>query len=239
MISEISGLLGWVGVSFKILLTVDRRDLCCIPFFTLIIRSRLSLSLYNHMHWNYYHTIRCTSQASTALGAEMSESLPFLTNPKNTNGLIGSVGFDPLGFSDTWDVKWLQEAEIKHGRVAMLATVGFVTSEFVQLPIFKDLAVADSNDAPSAVGVSAMMQIIFFAGCEEWRTNKGKITMADMFEDPDRVPGDLGFATNRLEGKSEAEVTKLKLQELKNGRLAMLAIGGMIHHNFVTGEPLL
>ena len=53
-------------------------------------------------------------------------------------------------------------------------------------------------------GTSAMMQIAFAAGFEEWRTNKGKITMADMFEDESRVPGDIGFATQRLEGKSEA-----------------------------------
>eukprot|EP00580_Thalassiosira_gravida_P001235 CAMPEP_0201598768 /NCGR_PEP_ID=MMETSP0492-20130828/468_1 /ASSEMBLY_ACC=CAM_ASM_000837 /TAXON_ID=420259 /ORGANISM="Thalassiosira gravida, Strain GMp14c1" /LENGTH=203 /DNA_ID=CAMNT_0048061241 /DNA_START=54 /DNA_END=665 /DNA_ORIENTATION=+ len=177
--------------------------------------------------------------STTALNAEMSKSLPFLTNPKNTDGLIGSVGFDPLGWSDMWDIKWLQEAEIKHGRVSMLATVGFVTSQFITLPMFADLQCDDSNAVPSAIGMSGMMQIIAFAGAEEWRTNKGKITMADMFEDPDRVPGDLGWATERLDGKTEEEVNRLKLQEIKNGRLAMLAIGGMIHHNFVTGVPLL
>merc|ERR1719223_1639265 len=178
-------------------------------------------------------------QATSALNgdADMSQSLPFLKNPSNTDGLIGSVGFDPLGFSDTWDIKWLQEAEIKHGRVAMLATVGFVATEFVALPQFS--VVADSNDVPSIIGTSGMMQIIATAGIEEWRTNNGKVTMADMFEDKDRVPGDIGFAHEYMEGKSEAEVNMLKLQELKNGRLAMLAIGGMIHHNFVTGEPLL
>eukprot|EP00584_Thalassiosira_punctigera_P006038 CAMPEP_0172545228 /NCGR_PEP_ID=MMETSP1067-20121228/15188_1 /TAXON_ID=265564 ORGANISM="Thalassiosira punctigera, Strain Tpunct2005C2" /NCGR_SAMPLE_ID=MMETSP1067 /ASSEMBLY_ACC=CAM_ASM_000444 /LENGTH=201 /DNA_ID=CAMNT_0013331931 /DNA_START=106 /DNA_END=711 /DNA_ORIENTATION=- len=178
-------------------------------------------------------------KASVALNAEMSKSLPFLTNPKNTDGLIGSVGFDPLGWSDMWDIKWLQEAEIKHGRVSMLATVGFVTSQFYTLPMFTDLHQDDSNAVPSAIGMSAMMQIVFFAGAEEWRTNNGKITMENMFEDPARVPGDLGWGTDRLIGKSEEEINKLKLQEIKNGRLAMLAIGGMIHHNFVTGEPLL
>lgn len=184
-------------------------------------------------------------KASTSLSADqMSESLPFLRNPSRTDGLIGSVGFDPLGLSDMWgstdaDLKWLQEAEIKHGRVAMLATVGFITAQFVTLPMFSDLHVDDSNLAPSAIGMSGMMQIVFFAGFEEWRTNKGRITMETMFEDPDRVPGDLGFAVERLKGKSEEEVNKLKLQELKNGRLAMLAIGGMIHHNWITGEPLL
>jgi light-harvesting complex I chlorophyll a/b binding protein 1/light-harvesting complex I chlorophyll a/b binding protein 4 len=33
-------------------------------------------------------------------------------------------------------------------------------------------------------------------------------------------------------------MAELQLNEIKNGRLAMLAIGGMIHHNWVTGDPL-
>ena len=170
----------------------------------------------------------------------MSKSLPFLLNPSNTDGLIGSVGFDPLGFSDKWDVKWLQESEIKHGRVAMLAATGFVTSQFYNFPMFADMHVDDSNLAPTVIGTGAMMQIVFAAGVEEWRTNKGKITMETMFEDPDRVPGEIGFdPQGYLKKSSKADMDKLRLQEIKNGRLAMLAIGGMIHHNFVTGEPLL
>eukprot|EP00571_Detonula_confervacea_P014729 CAMPEP_0172300102 /NCGR_PEP_ID=MMETSP1058-20130122/2277_1 /TAXON_ID=83371 /ORGANISM="Detonula confervacea, Strain CCMP 353" /LENGTH=202 /DNA_ID=CAMNT_0013009793 /DNA_START=58 /DNA_END=666 /DNA_ORIENTATION=+ len=181
-----------------------------------------------------------TGKAVTALNAEMSEALPFLTNPSKTDGLIGSVGFDPLGFSDKWDVKWLQESEIKHGRVAMLAATGFVTSQVINFPMYQDMHVDDSNMAPTAIGASAFLQIIFAAGFEEWRTNKGKITMADMFSDPDRVPGELGFDPQGfLTKKSEADMNKLRLQEIKNGRLAMLAIGGMIHHNWITGEALL
>jgi hypothetical protein len=140
------------------------------------------------------------AQASAdTLSAEMSESLPFLTNPKNTDGLIGSVGFDPLGFSDTWDIKWLQEAKIKHGRICMLATVDFITSQFVTLPMFTP--VADSSDAPSVVGMAGMMQIVLFAGAEEWRTNKGRITMDTMFEDPERVPGGPGMCHRASRGQ--------------------------------------
>jgi len=105
--------------------------------------------------------------------------------------------------------------------------------------MFADIHVDDSNLAPAAVGISGMMQIVFFAGAEEWRTNKGQITMETMFADSDRVPGDFGFdPLNKLKGKSEAEINDMKLKEIKNGRLAMLAIGGMIHHNFIFGEAL-
>jgi hypothetical protein len=181
------------------------------------------------------------SSSSSLNAAEMSKSLPFLVKPAALDGsMIGDVGFDPIGFSDGFDVKWLREAEIKHGRVSMLATVGFVASEFFNFPMFSSLHVDDSNAAPSAVGTSAMMQIILTLGIVEYVSNSGNITMETMFSDPARVPGDLNWDPQGYKKKkSPADFAKLQLQELKNGRLAMLAIGGMIHHNFVTGEPLL
>jgi light-harvesting complex I chlorophyll a/b binding protein 4 len=39
-------------------------------------------------------------------------------------------------------------------------------------------------------------------------------------------------------GKSKEATDEMQLKEIRNGRLAMLAIGGMIHHNWVTGEAL-
>ena len=167
----------------------------------------------------------------------MSKSVPFLTAPKNTAGWIGDVGFDPLGFSDYFDMKWLREAELKHGRVAMLATVGFVVQQYVTLPGM--IHVDDSNLAPAAAGLSPMLQIVFGLGAFEFYMNKGKVTMMDMFDDPSRVPGEFGWGESFSKNKSKEQMEKLKLQELKNGRLAMIAIGGMIHHNFVTGGPLL
>ena len=59
-----------------------------------------------------------------------SESVPFLKQPTNLDGsLPGDVGFDPLGFSEVFDVKVLREAELKHGRIAMLAVLGWIVQE--------------------------------------------------------------------------------------------------------------
>lgn len=163
--------------------------------------------------------------------------MPFLTAPKNTAGWVGDVGFDPLGFSEFFDMKWLRESEIKHGRVSMLATLGFALQQFVTLPGMTH--VDDSNLAPAAAGISPMLQIVFGLGAVEWFTNNGKVTMEDMFEDSARVPGDLGFDPMGFsKNKSKEAMEAMQLKEIKNGRLAMLAIGGMIHHNFVTGEAL-
>ena len=157
--------------------------------------------------------------------------------PKNLDGYVGNAEFDPLGFAEMFDIKWMRESELKHGRAAMLATVGFVMQEFITLPGYEH--VDDSNLAPAVVGISPMLQIVFGLGIIEWWSNNGNITMENMFSDPSRVPGNLGFDPIGFgKGKSAEEMAKLELQEIKNGRLAMLAIGGMIHHNWVTGEPL-
>jgi hypothetical protein len=60
---------------------------------------------------------------STAINAK-SKSVPFLEDPKNLGGMIGNKGFDPIGFSDVIDPRYLREAELKHCRVAMLGTLG-------------------------------------------------------------------------------------------------------------------
>ena len=63
---------------------------------------------------------------------ERSVAIPFLKKPPALDGsLVGDVGFDPLGISTTiielgGDMKYVREAELMHGRQAMLATVGFV-----------------------------------------------------------------------------------------------------------------
>merc|ERR1712216_892451 len=69
-----------------------------------------------------------------------SLSMPFLEQPKNLDGsMAGDVGFDPLGLSEIddlgVDLYWLREAELKHGRVAMLAATGVIWVEgFGPLP---------------------------------------------------------------------------------------------------------
>lgn len=177
------------------------------------------------------------ARVNSALSAEMSKSLPFMLAPANTKGYVGDVGFDPLGFSDNFDMKWLREAEIKHGRSAMLATVGFVMQQYWTLPGMTH--VDDANLAPTAAGAASMLQIVFWGGVIEFWTNKGNVTAETMFSDPDRVPGQLGFDPMGLGvGKTDEEMEELQLNEIKNGRLAMLAIGGMIHHNWITGDPL-
>jgi light-harvesting complex I chlorophyll a/b binding protein 4 len=180
-------------------------------------------------------SISSTGRSTTALN-EMSKALPFLLKPKNLDGYVGGeVGFDPLGFSEHFDMKWLRESEIKHGRTCMLASLGFVMQQFWTLPGMTH--VDNANDAPAAAGWASMMQIVLWMGVLEFWTNKGNVTMENMFSDPKRIPGNLGFDPMGLGGKNGAS-EDMQLKEITNGRLAMLAIGGMIHHNIVVDGPL-
>ena len=53
------------------------------------------------------------------------------------------------------------------------------------------------------------------------------------------VPGDLNFDPLGLKPQDEETWEKVQLRELKNGRLAMLAIAGMLYTEFVTGNGVI
>ena len=49
---------------------------------------------------------------------------------------MDDYNFDPLGLAEKSPemIPWYRECEIKHGRIAMLAVVGFITAEYVRIP---------------------------------------------------------------------------------------------------------
>jgi hypothetical protein len=64
-----------------------------------------------------------------------------LNGLKLENDLPGDFGFDPLGLypKDAKERAQFQESEIRHGRTAMLAIVGFAAQEFVDKePVIKE-----------------------------------------------------------------------------------------------------
>jgi len=179
-----------------------------------------------------------TASATVMQAKETSTSVPFLPKPKNLAGWVGGeTEFDPIGFSNWFDMKWLREAELKHGRVCMMATVGFVLQPYIGAYPGVEMP-ADSLQAVYSAPSEAWFAFIFAAGYIESSSYKGKITQLNMFEDSSRVPGDLGWGSSRLEGMSKEESELMQLKELKNGRLAMLAFSGMVHHNIVVKGAL-
>merc|ERR1719183_1398958 len=170
--------------------------------------------------------------------AKPSNALPFLTAPPcQSSGLPGAeTGFDPLYLSDFIDIKWAREAELKHGRICMLAATGYFMQEFFGLPNYPGYT-PNPVEAFTSVPPEGLAQIVAFVSFLEITMNQGKFTQMNMFEDPAREPGNLGFDPLKF-GENKETRARLEMAELKNGRLAMLAFSGMIHQTFVTGKPL-
>ena len=165
-------------------------------------------------------------------------AMPFLEAAKcQSSGLPGAeTGFDPLYFSDYLDIKWLREAELKHGRICMLASLGYIMQEFYSLPAYPGYS-PNPVEAFSSVPTEGLLQIVVFMGWLEVVANKGKYTMMNMFEDG-RAPGDLGFDPLNLKPKEPAALLAMQNKELNNGRLAMIGVAGMTAQELVTDAPL-
>lgn len=117
----------------------------------------------------------------------------------------------------------------------MLAIVGLIVQEFVHLP-----AAAFSNrlatEAFFSVPKGGLFQIFLFCGICELVGHRGKMTYSDMFtgDSAGLVPGDLGFNPMNLKYDE-----KLRLNEIKNGRLAMLGFSGLIHQMLIYKVPVI
>lgn len=83
-----------------------------VPGFT---GSSLSLRASSFTSSTVSHNVSKTRVARVSMTA--SPSVPFLDRPPKLDGsLPGDVGFDPLGFSNKFDINFLREAEVKHGK---------------------------------------------------------------------------------------------------------------------------
>ena len=152
--------------------------------------------------------------------------MPFLPYPENCRGYIGEdKGFDPLGISNYFPMDYLREAELKNGRIAMLAAVGYITTDLgiIVHPLGQGLTSATAHNA--MVENLVMGNALVFICLLEMVSY---IAVAEMLQGSGREPGYFGFGTKYLEGKSEEQVKKMKYHEIMNGRLAMFAFGGMV-----------
>jgi len=75
-----------------------------------------------------------------------------------------------------------------------------------------------------------MTQLLFWIGLFEFLTFPA---VYDSMQGGSRAPGDYMFDPLSM-GKKD--LASMQLKEIKNGRLAMIGIGGMIHHYLLTGK---
>jgi hypothetical protein len=147
-------------------------------------------------------------------------------------------------------MKRYREAEVTHGRVAMLAALGFLTGENFH-PLFglegTELLAVDSLTEVRAVFPQFFeLMVIGISGAEVYRAlcgwskpnsvsgvAKGDLLTADYY------PGDIGFDPIGLKPTDADEFATMQTKELQNGRLAMLGIAGMVAQELVDHLPIL
>ena len=164
--------------------------------------------------------------------------------------LAGDVGFDPLGLAKSKKgLFWMREAELKHARLAMLAAVGWPLSELWHKQLAQAFGLqsilADNDRAPSLLngGLSngwasgILMMSIIIAGLLEGNSmNSGEI-FYNAEKPANYVPGNLGFDPLKLHNV-RGNKAAMQTAEIKNGRLAMLAITAYAFQEFVTKLPV-
>merc|ERR1719217_1204607 len=131
---------------------------------------------------------------------------------KTLPGITGPLGFfDPLGFSEgasEGKVKFYREAEIKHGRVSMLACLGFVVGENIH-PMW-----GGQIDVPSVMAwqetplQGAMPAVAFLFLIHE-------VLSIFTFNSP--FGGELGWDPLGLKPTSPAELKEMQSKEIENG----------------------
>mmetsp|Transcript_40944 Transcript_40944/g.92322 ORF Transcript_40944/g.92322 Transcript_40944/m.92322 type:complete len:208 (+) Transcript_40944:74-697(+) len=162
-------------------------------------------------------------------------------------GVTGPLGFfDPAGFSNTDEatLKKFREAEIKHGRVAMLGALGFLVGDNISGWAGSGPALTQFQQADAAVPYFWVGVLFFIALIEgqtiltAWDSVKEASGKAVSDLKADYIPGDLGFDPLGLKPADEEELKVMKTKELNNGRLAMIGVAGMIAQELVSQTHL-
>merc|ERR1712032_976725 len=183
------------------------------------------------------------AKSSSAMSAFTADTMP---------GALAPAGFfDPLGFATNADeqtLKKYREAEITHGRVAMLAVIGFLVGEAVEGSSFlfdaqiSGPAITHFTQVPG--GWDALI-VTMIGAAEAQRAQIGWVDPADAsYDQPgllrdDYYPGDIGFDPLGLKPEDPEELNMMITKELQNGRLAMLAAAGFLAQEAVDGKGIL
>jgi len=139
--------------------------------------------------------------------------------------------FDPLGFASKADQATMDKyrtQELKHGRVAMAAVLGW----FVQLnfhPLYDGKLSSSPLKAATEVPIQGWFQIFLAINVIEYLCLK-------ITELPGYTPGDYLGSWEWTTDEKDERWDKYQTKELNNGRLAMVSIMGLMAQEALFGE---
>ena len=175
-----------------------------------------------------------------------------------STGLPGDVGFDPLGLANfdlsvdsatdksrsaAFVMRDLRDAELKHGRLAMLAAVAWPLQEklnpYFAAKFHMPNLVAETGglspsvlnggleQGPITIGVTGFFVLMSLVEAQGLRIKKS--------DGADWMPGD--FGTLRIAKKGTQQFFSLQEGEIWNSRIAMLAVVAYVAQEAVSKVP--
>ena len=134
-----------------------------------------------------------------------------------------------------------------HGRVSMLAVLGFLTAESFH-PLFNSIggpAIRHLDQVRETAPFFFEALAVIIGICETTRAQIGwrPPVVGDSAQEEllreSYYPGDIGFDPAGLKPSDPAEFAEMQSKELSHGRIAMLAIAGMVAQELVDGDTIL
>jgi len=148
----------------------------------------------------------------------------------------GEFKFDPLKLSESYEPfqGWFRECELRHGRTAMLAVMGFIATDFMRIPgaMYSFEAIPSTIDAHDALlKTGPMYQLALWIGLFDILVTAPAV---QAMGEGEREAGDYGWTW--FAPTDKAAFDKKREGELLNGRLAMIAVGGIATQSIVSGH---
>jgi hypothetical protein len=161
--------------------------------------------------------------------------------------LLRSISFNSpfgLGGSDKASLMNMREAELKHCRLAMLAAAGWPLAELFDKPLADaaglPTALTKAGASPSILNggldkieIAYWVAVAALAGIVELENAKVKEEKGKSYQ-----AGDCGFDPLGFFPEDKKEQTAMMTKELKNGRVAMMAVLGFAAQEFLFQSPV-
>uniref|UniRef100_A0A0F7H079 Chlorophyll a-b binding protein, chloroplastic n=1 Tax=Goodyera fumata TaxID=1390594 RepID=A0A0F7H079_9ASPA len=198
-------------------------------------------------------SLSSSSSTSTLLLARARRDtwLPGLDPPPHLDGtLVGDFGFDPLGLGeDPESLRWYVQAELIHARFAMAGVAGILVTDLLRITGISDLPVwyeAGAVKFQFANTEALFVVQLLLMGFVETKRYMDYVSPGSQAKEGTFIgleaafqglePGYPGGPILNPLGlaKDIRNAQQLKLKEIKNGRLAMVAMLGFFVQAYAT-----